>query len=249
MTHLVLTIKQATMPHHHQVEIDGIPIEILQKPIKHIHLRIYPPDGRVQISAPLTFSVKQICRQVESKLAWLHKQRARLLSIPNRPEATLSSGETLYFLGKAYTLTTIETQNTSSITLNNHQLILNVKPEATLNQKKQIINHWYRGEMQTLMPTLIAKWQPHIGVMIHGWGAKLMKTRWGSCNVRTKHIWLNLNLMQRPILCLEYVLVHEMVHLLEPSHNRRFYQLMDTFMPDWKIHKNNLSVCLPHNAS
>lgn len=223
-----------------QIEIDGISINIIRKPIKNMHLRIYPPDGRVQISAPLRLPIKHIYKQVEAKLDWLHAQRARLQALPLPSEPTMQTGEHHYFLGHAYVLTLLETSSPTQVMLKDNQLLLSTKPNTSVLEKQTHLKKWYLTQMQTVVPELIQKWQPIIGVSVADWGAKTMKTRWGSCNIRTRRIWLNLVLIKKPILCLEYVLVHEMVHLLEASHNARFYALMDTFMPEWRCHQTAL---------
>lgn len=224
----------------HHIEIDGISITVIRKPIKNMNLRIYPPDGRVQISAPLRLNIKQIHKWVETKREWLHTQRAKLQDKPVPSEPTMEKGEQHYFLGQPYTLTLVDPSFSPLVVLKDNQLLLSIKENATALEKHIYLKKWYLAQMKSIVPELIKKWQPIIGVQVVEWGAKTMKTRWGSCNVRTRRIWLNLVLIQKPILCLEYVLVHEMVHLLEASHNARFYQLMDKFMPDWRSHKTAL---------
>ncbi len=224
-----------------QIEIDGIPIEILRKPIKNMHLRIYPPDGRVRVSAPLRLSLNHILQQLHMKKEWLHKERARMQERPTTREPQMQTGEQHYFLGEAYTLHVENSSVRTPIILTNDKIILNIKPHASTHEKKSSLNKWYQTQMQSIVPTLIKKWQPIMGVTVSDWRCRTMKTRWGSCNIRSKRICLNLVLIKKPPLCLEYVLVHEMVHLLEASHNARFYQLMTRFMPDWKTHQTQLS--------
>lgn len=221
------------------IELDGLPIEIIRKAIKNVHLRIYPPDGRVRVSVPLRLSMKHVHRQLEAKREWIHAQRARLQAIPLRTQPTMESGEVHSFLGKPYVLSLIESQRTQ-ITIEGQQLQLCIKHNATSVEKSEALNKWYRTQMQLLLPDLIRKWELIIDVNVTDWGIKIMKTRWGSCNTRVRRIWLNLTLIKKPVLCLESVLVHELVHLLEASHNARFYQLMDTFMPDWRVHQESL---------
>jgi len=223
-----------------QIEIDGIPIEIIRKPIKNMHLRIYPPDGLVCVSAPLKLNLQFIHKQLEAKSEWIHKQRAKFKSLPLKSIPILETGESHYFLGIPYTLTLVHEETAKKITLKDNLLLLHTKPNETIINKKAILNHWYLSQMKELIPNLISKWQPIIGVHVGGFGIKAMKTRWGSCNTRTRKICLNLVLIQKPVICLEYVLVHEMVHLHEASHNARFYQLMDKFMPEWRSYKNIL---------
>jgi predicted metal-dependent hydrolase len=225
-----------------QLEIDGITIEIVRKPIKNMHLRIYPPDGEVRVSAPLRASLRYIREQLEAKREWLHAQRARLMALPPKNELSMQQGESHYFLGQPYTLHITPTSASPHIQLEHNLLLFRIDPKATIIEKKAHLNQWYKIQMRALIPELIQKWQPIIGVKVAAWGIKTMKTRWGSCNTRAHRIWLNLVLIQKPLACLEYVLVHEMVHLLEPSHNKRFYALMTQFMPEWQNHKKLLQL-------
>lgn len=220
-----------------RIEIDGIPIDIVRKPIKNMHLRIYPPDGRVCVSVPLRLSLTHIYKKIETKCAWLHAQRAKLQARPAAIEPTLQTGEQHYFLGYPYTLVLNEVEGAAEVYLEGDRLQLCTSPNSTIEQKQHILKKWHQTQMQLIVPTLIEKWQPLMGVTVTAWGSKTMKTRWGSCNVSTHCIWLNLILITKPEKCLEYVLVHEMIHLLEASHNQRFHRLMDNFMPDWRIHK------------
>ena len=218
------------------IELDGLSIEIIRKAIKNVHLRIYPPDGRVRVSVPLRLSMKHVHRQLEEKREWIHTQRARLQAMPARFSPLMESGETHLFLGLPYVLSLRESHRTQ-INIQGQQLQLCIKKNATSAEKYDALSNWYRAQMQLILPELIHKWEHIIGVEVTTWGVKIMKTRWGSCNTRARRIWLNLSLIKKPILCLESVIVHELVHLLEASHNARFYQLMDTLMPDWRVHQ------------
>ena len=229
---------------NHQIEIDGITIEILRKPIKNMHLRIYPPDGQVRVSAPLRLNLQRIYQQLEAKREWIHRQRARLLTQAPTAVPTMQAGEHHYFLGQMYRLTVVESTKSPQLTLTDNVLLLSAKPQISTMAKLACLKQWYQVQMHALIPALIEKWQPVIGVTVNSWGTKTMKTRWGSCNTRTRHICLNLVLIKKPLICLEYVMVHEMVHLLEASHNARFYRFMDHFMPQWRCYqqllKNNV---------
>jgi predicted metal-dependent hydrolase len=227
------------MPIYH-IELDGISIEISHKRIKNMHLRVYPPAGLVRVSAPLHLSRQDIIRQLEEKKEWIRTQQARLKARPAPAEITMQTGETHYFMGQPYPLQVIEQENSQHVLLCDEVLRLSTKPKATVIEKEKLLNAWYQAQMHSLIPGLLQKWQPILCVDVREWGTKTMKTRWGSCNTRARRIWLNLNLIKKTILCLEYVLVHEMVHLLEASHNARFYQLMDRFMPDWRTHQKSL---------
>lgn len=222
-----------------QFELDGILIEILRKPIKNLTLRIYPPDGRVAVSAPLRLRLDLIKNQLETKREWIHKQRARL-TVKAAPPANYDSGEQHSFMGEFYTLLIHTTAKRMQIVLNDKILHCYFKANLTQLEKESLLENWYRAEMKALLPILIAKWEPIIGVSVAHWGIRIMKSRWGSCNPHHRRIWLNLNLIKKPLACLEYVLVHEMVHILEASHNKRFYAFMDKFLPQWRQIKAEL---------
>ena len=225
------------------LEIDGISIEILRKPIKNIHLRIYPPDGQIKVSAPLRLSMKLIKNQLETKLSWIRSQRARLQAIPVAAPLILESGETHYFLGKGYTLA-VQEEHAMKVSLDGDFMRLFIKPNLPLESKEFVLQNWYKQQMKEQLPALITKWEPIIGVKVAALTIKTMKTRWGSCNVQKARISLNLNLIKKPLACLEYVLVHEMVHLLEASHNKRFHAFMDQFLPHWRDIQKQLEVKL-----
>ena len=224
----------------HFLEFDGLTIAIHRKPIKNLHLRIYPPDGEVRVSAPLRLSLEKISHQIESRREWIHTQRLRIQSRPIKPEPVIETGASHLFLGQIYLLALNETANKQGIALTGNLLQLSLKPNTSVETREAMLETWYRKQMMALLPDLITKWQAVIGVHVAEWGIKKMRTRWGSCNIRAHRIWLNLALIKKPVACLESVLVHEMVHLLEASHNARFYALMDKFMPEWRVFQKDL---------
>ncbi|ASQ47137.1 M48 family metallopeptidase [Legionella clemsonensis] len=216
----------------HTIEIDGIVVEILRKPIKNLHLRVYPPDGQVKVSAPLGYRLDAIHAQIQAKINWIHRQQQRFKTQQFHPG--YNTGEQLYFLGNAYRLINFSQSTGSKVSRVNDAIHCYARRDATREEREKLIQAWHRQEMKALLPILIHHWEPVLGVQVKNWGIKNMKTRWGSCNIRAHRIWLNLRLMTKPIACLEYVVVHEMVHLLEKNHNKRFYALMDRFLPDWR---------------
>jgi hypothetical protein len=216
------------------IELDGIPIEISKKRIKNMHLRIYPPDGLVKVSAPLKFSDKLIRETLEAKKAWIHKQRERMRNIPIIEAPLLETGAALTYQGKNYLLVIQEHNGPTQIRINDELIYCYIYPNSSQIQRQTLLDNWYKQQMCSLLPVLILHWENTVGVKVAEWGIKKMKTRWGSCNTKAARIWLNLNLIKKPQICLEYVLVHELVHLLEPSHNQRFYGLMSEFMPQWR---------------
>ncbi|MGL5743175.1 MAG: M48 family metallopeptidase [Legionella sp.] len=216
------------------IELDGIPIEILRKKIKNMHLRIYPPDGLVKVSVPLKFSEQLIRQNLETKSTWIRKQRDRILSMTPIENTTLETGTRVVFQGKHYLLIIEEHHGHEHIQIKDELMYCYTQPNRTYEQKQTLLENWYKLQMHRVLPYLIQYWEKIVGVKVAQWGIRKMKTRWGSCNTKAARIWLNLNLMKKQPICLEYVLVHELVHLLEPSHNKRFYALMSQFMPQWR---------------
>ena len=191
------------------------------------------------MSVPTSYSERLIHDFLQDKLVWINQQRERILNTQYPQDETLQTGSTIEFLGSNYLLI-IEPHNGPSQILIKDQLIHCYTSKTTPEQIKVQIDQWYRREMESLLPTRIKHWEDIIGVKINEWGIKKMKTRWGSCNPRAARIWLSLNLVKKPIVCLEYVLVHELIHLLERAHNKRFYSLMTQFMPLWREHQLTL---------
>ncbi len=216
------------------IELDGIPIEIIRKPIKNMNLRIYPPDGLVKVSAPLKFSERVIRQTLEQKKSWIHEQRERIRSRATPECSALETGATIAFMGKNYLLIIEEHQGPTQVIIQDTLIHCYTRPNSSQAQRQNIIDNWYKRQMESILPALIQHWETIVGVKVAQWGIKKMKSRWGSCNTQVARICLNLNLIKKNQLCLEYVLVHELVHLLEPSHNQRFYRLMSTFMPQWR---------------
>lgn len=222
------------------IELDGIAIEVSRKKIKNMHLRIYPPDGLVKVSAPLKLSEEFIRQNLQTKRVWIHKQREKILSRSSVEKFTFETGTTVSFKGKNFLFIIEEHHGPKQIRIKDEILYCYTPPNSTLIQKQTLLDNWYKVQMQLVLPNLIHYWEAIIGVKVAEWGIKKMKTRWGSCNTKAARIWLNLNLIKKPPQCLEYVLVHELVHLLEPSHNKRFYRLMSEFMPQWQEHQRKL---------
>jgi predicted metal-dependent hydrolase len=224
------------------IEVSGISVEVVRKPIKNLHLAVYPPEGRVRVSAPLRIDNEAVRLAVVSKIRWIRRHQNTFADRPRQAQREMVSGESHYFLGRRYRLRVLEHNGPSRISRKgNSELTMQVRPGTGRDKREQVLNEWYRRHMKALVPDLIAQWQPVIGVRVADWGIKKMKTRWGSCNIRDYRVWLNLELAKKPPHCLEYVLVHEMVHLLERHHNERFKALMDQFMPQWRLYRDELN--------
>lgn len=215
----------------------------MRKPIKNLHLSVHPPEGRVRVSAPQRIDDEAVRLAVVSRLHWIRRHQRAFAEQPRQSRREMVSGESHYFLGRRYRLRITEHNGPSRIIRNgNSELKMLVRPGTCREKREQILNDWYRWHMKEVTPDLIIKWQPVVGVQVSDWGIKKMKTRWGSCNTQDHRVWLNLELAKKPPKCLEYVLVHEMVHLLERHHNERFKSLMDQFMPQWRLHSEELDL-------
>ncbi|MGK7930881.1 MAG: M48 family metallopeptidase [Microcystaceae cyanobacterium] len=230
------------MTHSYQMTIDDITIDVIKKDIKNLNIRIYPPDGRVRIASPLRIDEKRIREFAISKLSWIKQKRAKFQNKPRQSHLKYVSGETHYFQGHPYKLNIIYHHSAPKVIIRNESYLdLYIKHGSNEYQIASVLLSWYRQQLNQLIPPLIKKWQPIIGVKINEYRIKRMKTRWGTCNIQAKRIWLNLELIKKPPHCLEYVVVHELVHLLERYHNERFYNYMSQFMPNWKFHKEELN--------
>ena len=214
----------------------------MRKPIKNLHLSVLPPEGRVRVSVPRRIDDEAVRLAVVSKLRWIRRHQKTFADQPRQSRREMTSGESHYFLGRRYRLRVLEHDSPPLVNRDgNTELTMRVRPGTGHDKREQMLNEWYRRHMKALVPDLIVKWQPIIGVWVADWGIKKMKTKWGSCNVREHRVWLNLELAKKPPRCLEYVLVHEMVHLLERRHNERFKTLMDRFMPQWRLYRDELN--------
>lgn len=221
------------------INLAGLDVHLSRKPIKHINLRI-DRQGHITVSAPMKCSLDYIQLCLQKKHAWIIAHQARLRSRIQETSLSLESGEQHLFLGQYYPLQIHEYAAQSCVVLEGNHLCCYVKSTATLDIKQALISDWQRQQMSSLLPELIQKWEAIIGVQVNKWCIRAMKTRWGTCHPSKKRICLNLYLIQHPLICLEYVVVHELVHLLEASHNQRFYALMSQFMPEWKQYRNQL---------
>ncbi|WP_031428220.1 M48 family metallopeptidase [Flavimarina sp. Hel_I_48] len=232
-----------------KLAIANIEIDIIRKNIKNMHLAVYPPTGRIRLSAPVKTDDEVLRLFAISKLSWIKKHVENFKSQPRESEREFITGESHYVKGKRYLLKVVSQTGPSNVSLNGtKELLLKVKPDASRAEKSKILKEWYRKNLKSEIPELLAKWEERIGVKSKDWGVKQMRTKWGACNIEEKRIWLNLELGKKPTICLEYIIVHELTHLLERNHNERFIQYMDIFMPKWRLHRealNNLPVA--HN--
>ncbi|HMO03102.1 MAG TPA: SprT family zinc-dependent metalloprotease [Kiritimatiellia bacterium] len=224
------------------IEIDAVRIAVQRKNIRNIHLRVYPPDGRVGISAPTRMPLDDIRAFAASKTAWIARHRERILSRTLTPAAAFTDGERHFAWGRALPLRIEEAHATPSVDVTHDAIVLQVREGThTTNSRAALLDAWYRNQVRLALPALAAKWEPVLKVHATRWHVQKMTSRWGSCHTRKHHIRLNSELAKHPPECLEYVVVHELVHLLEPSHNRRFYHLMNSFLPGWNLLRKHLN--------
>jgi len=226
----------------HYITVSDLVIEVDRKGIKNLHLSVNPPDGRVRIATPIHIDDEAVRLFAVSKLPWIRKQQRKFENQPRQSEREFVSGESHYFNGERYLLNVIYRKGNAKVVIRNKTYMdLYVRENSNQEQHRRVVTEWYRKQLKTKIPDLIDKWQETIGVTLKGWGVRQMKTRWGTCNIEERRIWLNLELAKKPDLCLEYVIVHELVHLLERKHNDRFVELMDEFMPNWRLYRDELN--------
>ena len=232
------------------ITVRDIEVEVVRKGIKNLHLGVYPPHGRVRVAAPLNVNDEAVRLAVISRLGWIRKQQARFESQTRQSKREMVNGESHYFWGKRYRLNVIEHDGPARVDIRNKSFMdLYMRPGTDPARREQVIWEWYRGHLKDAIQPLVEKWEKKLGVSVSAWGVKKMKTKWGSCNRDAGRIWLNLELAKKPPQCLEYIVVHEMMHLLERHHNDRFTALIDKHLPQWRLYREELNKApLAHEA-
>lgn len=226
----------------HQIEVSDFTIDVVRKSIKNMHLSVYPPTGRVRIAAPLNIGDDAIKLFAISKLSWIKRNQRNFEKQERQSPRAFADRESHWFEGKRYLLRVKEHEAPPKIELKTKTHIdLFVRPNTSTEQRNNILNEWYRRKLKDQIPALIEKWEKIIGVSVNDWGIKQMKTKWGTCNIEEKRIWVNLELAKKPKYCLEYIVVHEMIHLIERHHNDHFLALIEKYMPKWKFYKEELN--------
>ena len=217
-------------------------MEVVRKDIKNLHVGVYPPSGRVRVAAPLRLDDDAVRAAVTSRLGWIRRQQDEFARQDRQSQREFVTGESHYFEGRRYRLDVMELDGRPMVRiLNNTTMILRVRPASDRDVREAVLRRWYRSQLRGRLPALLAEWEPKIGVRVAEVRIKQMKTLWGSCNKDARRIWLNLELAKKQASCLEYIIVHELVHLIERSHNDRFWDLMDKHMPQWRLHRNELN--------
>jgi predicted metal-dependent hydrolase len=224
-----------------QFNLGEIAVDVVKKDIKNLHLSVYPPAGRVRISAPLRMDIDTIRVFAITKLAWIKSQQQKLRAQEREMPREYLDRESHYVWGKRYLLKVEEKDAAPEVELKHSKMILHIRPATSHERKQEILDAWYREQLKKAVPALLAKWEPLMGMKVGKLFVQKMKTKWGGCSPGTGSIRLNTDLAKKPPECLEYIVVHEMAHLLEPTHNSRFITLMDQFMPKWRFYKEELN--------
>ncbi len=224
-----------------QIQLGDLTVDVVFKDIKNVHLSVYPPSGRVRISAPRRMSANTIRAFAAAKIPWIREQQRKLLEQERETNREYVERESHHVFGKRYLLQVVEDNRPASVERKHRHLVLTVRPGTPEGVRKSILDEWYRQLLKEAAASIIAKWEPRIGVSVRRLFVQHMKTKWGSCNHRAGSIRLNTELAKKPRECLEYLVVHEMVHLVEPTHNARFLALMDQFMPRWQFYRTLLN--------
>ena len=224
------------------IEIRGVAVEVVRKDIKHLHLGVYPPEGRVRVAAPLHLDDDAVRLAVISRLAWIRRKRAEFERQDRQSRREYVTGESHYFEGRRYRLDVVVSGGRNGIRLRDKAwLEMRVGPGTGRDAREARLYRWYRLQLRRRIPSLVAEWETKLGVRVAEWRLRRMKTRWGTCNCEARRIWLNTELAKKPIRCLEYVVVHEMVHLIERSHNERFRTILDRVLPGWRQRLDELN--------
>lgn len=224
------------------IELRGVAVEVVRKRIKNLHVGVYPPHGRVRVAAPIRLGDEAIRLAVLSRLGWIRRKQEAFERQDRQSQREMVTGESHYFRGRRYLLDVVEVEARPSVRLaNSRRLRLQVRPESDRQTRERVLHRWYRRQLGEQIPPLLAKWEPRIQETVSEVRIKRMKTLWGSCNAAARRVWLNLELAKKPLSCLEFILVHEMGHFLERHHNERFLTLMDSLMPSWRHHRDELN--------
>ena len=229
------TVKKKTF-----INISDIGVYIEYKDIKNLHIGVYPPNGKVRVASPLHMNDDAIRLAVISRLSWIKKQIKSFQEQKRESKSEMVSGESHYFLGKRYLLDVIYDSNKHFIVLKHSKIELHIKKNTTTENRYKLLLEWYRIELKKIVEKLIKKWEEKLNIELNGWQIKKMKTKWGSCNIEKKYLTLNLYLARVPVECIEYIVVHEIVHLFERHHNNNFEKYMDSYLPQWREYRKKL---------
>ncbi len=224
------------------MRVSNLHFDAVKKDIKNMHLGVYPPSGRIRVAAPLNTRDDAIKLFITSKLPWIEKQQLKFIKQERQTQREYVAGESHYFFGNRYRLNIDYHDAPPKIEIRRKTHIdLYARPETTTQQRKKIFETFYRAELTKLIPSLLERWKKKVDVQVEEVRIKKMKTKWGSCNPKDKRIWLNLELAKKPFQCVDYVFVHELIHLIEKTHTQRFMHLLQSTLPLWQQYKDELN--------
>jgi hypothetical protein len=223
------------------LSVRGIDVDVIYKDIKNLHIGVYPPMGRVRVAAPQRLDDDQVRLAVIQRLPWIKRQRKELQDAPRQSEREVVTGESHYVWGVRRRLKIVERPGRAHLEVDGERLVLYTPADSPVDKRREYLSQWYREQLRDAIPDLIAGWEARLDVSVPKWSIRRMKTKWGSCNRETRHLWFNVELAKKHPDCLEYIVVHEMAHYFERSHGERFTKLMDTYLPDWRSRRDQLN--------
>lgn len=223
------------------IELGDVVVELTRKDVKHVHLTVHPPTGRVTLVAPHATRTEVARAYAITKLGWIRDQRLKLHAQAREAPRQFVERESHYVWGRRYLLSIIEVDEKPNVVLSHRSLTLQVRPGTTAPKRAELMHEWHKALLHTVVPGLIRRWESKLGVAVSGYFLQRMKTKWGSCNPHKHHIRLNTELAKKPKDLLEYVVVHEMAHLLEPTHNEQFVAILDRHWPQWRESRAELN--------
>lgn len=221
--------------------VRGIGIDVIYKDIKNLHIGVYPPMGRVRVAAPRHLDDDQVRLAVVHRLSWIRRQREELRSADRQSEREMVTGESHHIWGTRLRLKLVERPGRAHLEIEGSRLTLYAPAGRTVEQRRRALDSWYREQLRHAIPDLVVKWERKLKVTVPQWDIRRMKTKWGTCNRETRRITFNVELAKKHPDCLEYIVVHEMVHYLERNHGERFTEFMDGLLPDWRTRRDLLN--------
>ncbi|MBT1073940.1 M48 family metallopeptidase [Geobacter grbiciae] len=223
------------------IQIGELSIRVTKKNIKNVHLSVHPPDGHVTLAAPTGTRLEVARAYAISKLGWIREQQAKLKNQARETHRQFVERESHYLWGRRYLLSVNEQDRKPSVKLDHKRITLNVRPGSSSEKRADVLHEWHKALLHQVVPGIITAWETKLGVKVAGYFLQRMKTKWGSCNHRAGHIRINTELVKKPKDLLEYVIVHEMVHLIEKTHSARFVALLDEYYPTWREARSELN--------
>ncbi len=224
------------------IEVANISVEVEWKNIKNVHLTIYPPNARVHVSAPIGMTEEAVRLFLVTKIPWISQRISQILNQSRQTPREYVSGENHYFKGHRYRLKVLYHNAPAKVEIQGNEYIkLYVREGVTEERRAEVLREWYRSELKLILHTLITQWEKTLEVTVNKWEVKQMKTLWGSCNHHTRNIIFNLELIKKPLSCIEYIVVHELLHIRVRLHNEEYTALLNHYFPNWRILKDELN--------